>query len=37
MLIRYPFSYMDIQTTLLYYLYIYKRYKVKWNVRDGVG
>ena len=28
---------MDIQTTLLYCLYIYKRYKVKWNVRDGVG
>ena len=27
-LIRYPFSYMDIQTTLLYCLYIY-RYKVK--------
>ena len=28
---------MDIQTTLLYCLYIYKRYKVKWIVRDGVG
>ena len=27
-LIRHPFSYMDIQTTLLYCLYIY-RYKVK--------
>ena len=34
-LIRYPFSYMDIQTTLLYCLYIY-RYKVKWIAGDGV-
>ena len=34
-LIRYPFSYMDIQTTLLYCLYIY-RYKVKWCKGDGL-
>ena len=27
---------MDIQTTLLYCLYIYKRYKVKWIADDGV-